>query len=99
MKPADPVNRIEACDLRLWPRWGRIVSAPFKRSELAYLIYEFGPLGPFQSGMTTLAERKLGDQGQNGATGLVTEVKPKVAKPSLYRVLILNDDYTPMEFV
>ena len=29
----------------------------------------------------------------------VVEAKPKVAKPSLYRVLILNDDYTPMEFV
>jgi len=29
----------------------------------------------------------------------VVEAKPKVQKPSLYRVLILNDDYTPMEFV
>lgn len=29
----------------------------------------------------------------------VVEARPKVAKPSLYRVLILNDDYTPMEFV
>ena len=47
-----------------------------------------------------MAERKQGDQGQGGAgTGVVTETKPKVAKPSLYRVLILNDDYTPMEFV
>ena len=47
-----------------------------------------------------MTERKQGDQGQTGgATGVVTEAKPKVAKPSLYRVLILNDDYTPMEFV
>ena len=29
----------------------------------------------------------------------VVEAKPKAQKPSLYRVLILNDDYTPMEFV
>ncbi|MCA1936528.1 MAG: ATP-dependent Clp protease adapter ClpS [Asticcacaulis sp.] len=29
----------------------------------------------------------------------VIDAKPKAAKPSLYRVLILNDDYTPMEFV
>ena len=29
----------------------------------------------------------------------VVEAKPKPQKPSLYRVLILNDDYTPMEFV
>src|SRR5690606_42107679 len=28
-----------------------------------------------------------------------TETRAKVQKPSLYRVLILNDDYTPMEFV
>ena len=29
----------------------------------------------------------------------VDEVKPKVKKPKLYRVMLLNDDYTPMEFV
>jgi ATP-dependent Clp protease adaptor protein ClpS len=27
------------------------------------------------------------------------QVKPKTKRPNLYRVLILNDDYTPMEFV
>ena len=32
-------------------------------------------------------------------TGLLTEKKPKTKKPSLYKVLMLNDDYTPMEFV
>ncbi|MEL6258063.1 MAG: ATP-dependent Clp protease adapter ClpS [Pseudomonadota bacterium] len=31
--------------------------------------------------------------------GVATRTKPKTKKPSLYRVLILNDDYTPMEFV
>ena len=31
--------------------------------------------------------------------GTQTRTKPKTKKPSLYRVLILNDDYTPMEFV
>jgi ATP-dependent Clp protease adaptor protein ClpS len=30
---------------------------------------------------------------------VLIEAKPKAKKPSLYRVLILNDDYTPMEFV
>jgi ATP-dependent Clp protease adaptor protein ClpS len=29
----------------------------------------------------------------------VKEAKPKVKKPPLYKVLMLNDDYTPMEFV
>src|SRR3954462_13992314 len=32
-------------------------------------------------------------------TSVITKVKSKTKKPSLYRVLILNDDYTPMEFV
>ena len=33
------------------------------------------------------------------STSVITKVKPKTKRPSLYRVLILNDDYTPMEFV
>ena len=35
----------------------------------------------------------------DGKTDLVTKTKPKTKKPNLYKVLILNDDYTPMEFV
>ena len=31
--------------------------------------------------------------------GVVTKSKPKTKKPSLYKVILLNDDYTPMEFV
>jgi len=46
-----------------------------------------------------MAERKQGDQDIGVGIGVVTKVKPKTQKPSLYRVLILNDDYTPMEFV
>lgn len=29
----------------------------------------------------------------------VHEVKPKLKRPPLYKVVLLNDDYTPMEFV
>ena len=39
-----------------------------------------------------------GDDGGAGF-GLATETRIKTKKPSLYRVLLLNDDYTPMEFV
>lgn len=46
-----------------------------------------------------MAERKQGGQNNGVGVGVVTQVKPKTQKPSLYRVLILNDDYTPMEFV
>lgn len=34
-----------------------------------------------------------------GKTGLVTKTRPKTKRPSLYKVLLLNDDYTPMDFV
>lgn len=30
---------------------------------------------------------------------VVQEAKPKLQKPPLYKVILLNDDYTPMEFV
>jgi ATP-dependent Clp protease adaptor protein ClpS len=42
-----------------------------------------------------------GAPGDDGGTGfdLATETRIKTKKPSLYRVLLLNDDYTPMEFV
>ncbi len=40
------------------------------------------------------------DDGEGDAqTGIVTRTRPKTKKPSLYKVLLLNDDYTPMEFV
>ncbi len=32
-------------------------------------------------------------------TGVVTKTAPKTKKPPLYKVLLLNDDFTPMEFV
>ena len=31
--------------------------------------------------------------------GVVTKEKPKVKKPDMYAVVLINDDYTPMEFV
>jgi ATP-dependent Clp protease adaptor protein ClpS len=41
-----------------------------------------------------------GNGGRGGpGTSVITKVKPKTKRPNLYRVLILNDDYTPMEFV
>jgi ATP-dependent Clp protease adaptor protein ClpS len=38
------------------------------------------------------------DDGRSG-TAIVTRTKPRTKRPNLYRVLLLNDDYTPMEFV
>jgi ATP-dependent Clp protease adaptor protein ClpS len=41
--------------------------------------------------------RKRGEEGPG--TGVVVKPRPKTKKPSMYKVLMLNDDYTPMEFV
>jgi ATP-dependent Clp protease adaptor protein ClpS len=45
--------------------------------------------------------KKKGDPaGPNGpGTAVITKTKTQTKKPNFYRVLILNDDYTPMEFV
>ncbi|MBM3486202.1 MAG: ATP-dependent Clp protease adapter ClpS [Alphaproteobacteria bacterium] len=43
-------------------------------------------------------ERPRNPAGTPG-TGVVVKPKPKAKKPSMYKVLMLNDDYTPMEFV
>ena len=42
-----------------------------------------------------------GADGGNGGTnvGVATRTRTATKKPSLYKVLLLNDDYTPMEFV
>jgi len=39
------------------------------------------------------------DGGGQGQVGIATKARAKPKKPSQYKVLMLNDDYTPMEFV
>lgn len=34
-----------------------------------------------------------------GSGAVVEEAKPKLKRPSMFRVVLINDDYTPMEFV
>tara|TARA_Y100001936_G_C16094059_1_gene689943 strand:+ start:7274 stop:7672 length:399 start_codon:yes stop_codon:yes gene_type:complete len=50
----------------------------------------------------TMSDKELdrppgGDDDTN--VGVVVRTKPKTRKPSMYKVIMLNDDYTPMEFV
>ena len=53
--------------------------------------------------MRTLTPRDVlmmaGPSEDDGDTVVVTDTKPKTKRPPLYKVLLLNDDYTPMEFV
>ena len=39
------------------------------------------------------------DDNNSLQRGLLLDAKPKIKKPSMYHVILLNDDYTPMEFV
>jgi len=45
-----------------------------------------------------MSEDKKDDQGKN-KVDVLTKTRPKTKKPSMYKVLMLNDDYTPMDFV
>lgn len=47
--------------------------------------YEQGPHGPDHEG--------------ESESGVMLQTRPETKKPSMYKVLLLNDDYTPMEFV
>jgi ATP-dependent Clp protease adaptor protein ClpS len=40
---------------------------------------------------------RTNDDGSS--SGVVVQTRTKTKKPSMYKVLMLNDDYTPMEFV
>jgi ATP-dependent Clp protease adaptor protein ClpS len=48
-----------------------------------------------------LAGKPADDGGDRSKfdSGTATKTRPQTKRPSLYRVLLLNDDYTPMEFV
>ena len=43
-------------------------------------------------------DKKQGDDGGIG-TDVITKPRTRTKKPRLYKVLLLNDDYTPMDFV
>ncbi|PTV94303.1 ATP-dependent Clp protease adaptor protein ClpS [Rhodobacter aestuarii] len=40
-----------------------------------------------------------GDRGGDGDAGLATKTRTRTKRPPMYKVMLLNDDYTPMEFV
>ena len=74
---------------------------PFIGNSLSYLIPALAPRPARQRPVwrPLLADKNQGDQVIGTGTAVVTQTKTKTQKPAMYRVLILNDDYTPMEFV
>src|SRR4030095_3683731 len=55
--------------------------------------------GPLRIEPRLADDDKKRREGSPPGTAGITKTKPPTKRPSLYRVLILNDDYTPMEFV
>jgi ATP-dependent Clp protease adaptor protein ClpS len=66
---------------------------PVQSSRIPAMPLEFSdlPLHPLQ-----MSDRKDGDDQD---TSVITKTRAKTQRPPLYKVLLLNDDYTPMEFV
>ena len=46
-----------------------------------------------------MSERDGGDGRGRTGIGVITRTRAKTQKPPMYKVLLLNDDFTPMEFV
>jgi len=49
--------------------------------------------------MLVFPHQMSGEFDQESDQGVVLETRTKTKRPPLYKVLLLNDDYTPMEFV
>ncbi len=61
----------------------------------------FPPLIPHSQPVRAADDNSKKDKNGDDAneTGIATKTRTKTKKPSQYKVLLLNDDYTPMEFV
>ena len=56
------------------------------------------PFPPGQDGADS-GDSADNETHEENEAGLLLKPKPKTKKPAMYKVLLLNDDYTPMEFV
>ncbi len=46
-----------------------------------------------------MANEEDNDNEDGLGVGVISKTSPKTKKPSMYKVLLLNDDFTPQEFV
>ena len=61
--------------------------------------YQSQHLSIFRSSSVRAGDGGRDEDRRGNGTAVATKAKPKTKRPNLYRVLLLNDDYTPMEFV
>jgi ATP-dependent Clp protease adaptor protein ClpS len=54
---------------------------------------------PARDAWATRMAKEPSKDGQGTGAAVITRTRTQTKKPNMYRVLLLNDDYTPMEFV
>ena len=69
---------------------GRRAGAPVPAMRREYRV---------RQGVRGMSDNDKRGNGEGPNTGVVVKARPKTRKPAMYKVLMLNDDYTPMEFV
>jgi len=97
---ATDMNQL-ACGRRHTPATHALIVAcqPFsvRRRRPIILASDSGVGARGRDAMSGNENQKSGED--NPQTGVVIKTRPKTKRPSMYKVLMLNDDYTPMEFV
>jgi ATP-dependent Clp protease adaptor protein ClpS len=77
-------------------------AAPFRPGKKGYISpIQFNPRIRGAVKPVSMHPLSMSDKtdGPGNDTSLLTKTKTKTERPPLYKVLLLNDDYTPMEFV
>lgn len=74
----------------------RILKGYTIKLEIDYYWYYVKCMRSFLSLMSMSNSDPFQDNNNDLA---IQEVKPKLKKPPLYKVILLNDDFTPMDFV
>lgn len=72
------------------------------RAQIAISSDIMNSIATYAARPATMAAGDRDDQGDGNDgpnVGIATRTRARTKKPSLYKVLMLNDDYTPMEFV
>ena len=70
-------------------------------ARLARWLYPGFGVNSAQTAMRPIGARetKRGVETPGSGAAVITRTRTQTKRPSMYRVLLLNDDYTPMEFV
>ncbi len=76
-------------------RVGAIYNSLQSRRGAGTFASQFAAMSTFGK----MSEQEKNDLHRDGYDLAVAEARPKLKRPSLYRVILINDDYTPMEFV